>query len=56
LQDLRQDRGTVRFVVPFRGRREYFGRWDGRRLTGTISSTGAARGDIGTFELSPQRR
>jgi len=48
-------KGVVRFVVQFRGMRHYAGKWDGQRITGTISSDAGGKGDIGTFELAPGR-
>jgi hypothetical protein len=35
--------------------RFYSGKWDGQKITGTISSDASGKGDIGTFELMPGR-
>jgi len=48
-------RTSARFSVQVRGMRHYSGKWDGQKLTGTISSDASGRGDIGTFELVPGR-
>jgi IPT/TIG domain len=48
-------KGVVRFTVQLRGMRYYAGKWDGQKITGTISSDAAGKGDIGTFELMPGR-
>jgi IPT/TIG domain len=44
---------TVRFGVEYRGGTHYYyGQWDGKRITGRISSDRAGRGETGAFELS----
>ena len=48
-------KGVVRFSVQLRGMRYYTGKWDGQKITGTISSDAGGRGDIGSFELIPGR-
>jgi hypothetical protein len=46
---------AVRYSIEYRGgQRYYVGRWDGRKITGRISSDGTGRGDVGAFELSPR--
>jgi hypothetical protein len=48
-------RDSVRYSLEFRGgRRYYVGKWDGRKITGRISSDPSGRGDVGAFELSPR--
>ncbi len=48
-------RGNVRFSLQFKGGiRYYAGRWDGQRLSGTISRDPAGASSIGTFELRPR--
>ena len=45
-------RDQVRFSVRMRGGvRYYSGRWDGERLTGTLSKDAAGREVVGSFEL-----
>jgi hypothetical protein len=46
---------TVRFTTQLRGLRYYSGKWDGQKITGTISAEANGKGDIGTFELVPGR-
>jgi hypothetical protein len=49
-----QLKGVVRFSVHTgAGPRYYQGRWDGQKMTGTISVDPGGRTSIGTFELSP---
>jgi hypothetical protein len=49
-------KGTaVRFTTQLRGMRYYSGKWDGQKISGTISSEANGKGDIGTFELMPGR-
>lgn len=55
LQKVEQQKATVRFFIYFRGGARYYdGRWDGRKISGKISSDTSGKGDIGTFELSPR--
>jgi len=45
----------VRFSVQMRGgMRHYAGRWDGEKLTGSLSSDAAGRNVVGSFELRPR--
>jgi hypothetical protein len=55
LQIEQPQKGVVRFSVQLRGMRYYAGKWDGQKITGTISSEAGGKGDIGTFELMPGR-
>jgi hypothetical protein len=55
LQVEQPQKGVVRFSVQLRGMRYYAGKWDGQKITGTISSEAGGKGDIGTFELMPGR-
>jgi hypothetical protein len=48
-------KGVVRFSAQLRGMRFYTGKWDGQKITGTISSEAGGKGDLGTFELMPGR-
>jgi len=51
--DLQRD--GVRFGLEYRGGNRYYnGKWDGRKITGRISTDPAGRGDAGAFELSPR--
>jgi hypothetical protein len=44
---------AVRFGVEYRGGTHYFsGRWDGKKITGRISTDKSGRGETGAFELS----
>jgi hypothetical protein len=44
---------AVRFGVEYRGGTHYYnGRWDGRKITGRISTDRSGRGETGAFELS----
>jgi predicted component of type VI protein secretion system len=46
-------KGAVKFSAMIRGGiRHYAGRWDGEKITGTITQEGAASAEVGTFELS----
>jgi IPT/TIG domain-containing protein len=46
---------AVRYSIEYRGgQRYYVGQWDGRKITGRISSDPSRRGDVGAFELSPR--
>ena len=48
-------RGAARFSVEFRGGlRYYLGRWDGRALTGKVSTDPGGSQSLGTFELRPR--
>jgi hypothetical protein len=48
-------KGSVRFSLQFKGGiRYYTGRWDGQRLSGTISRDPAGTSSVGTFELRPR--
>jgi len=48
-------KGSVRFSVPYRGgSRYYLGKWDGEKLSGTVSSNANGSDTVGTFELSPR--
>jgi hypothetical protein len=48
-------RDQVRFSVQMRGgMRHYAGRWDGEKLTGSLSSDAAGRNVVGSFELRPR--
>jgi hypothetical protein len=52
LQSVSVQGTQVRFALPGRGKlRHYSGRWDGRKISGTISSDPAGGGPLGTFEL-----
>jgi hypothetical protein len=45
-------KNSVRFALQIRGSMSYYeAKWDGQKLVGTISSTPAGKGDLGTFEL-----
>jgi hypothetical protein len=53
LQALKVEGALVRFAVPGGGRlRHYSGRWDGRKIAGTIAGDAAGTEPLGTFELS----
>jgi hypothetical protein len=55
LQSLERGRDRIRFSVAIRGGvRHYSGRWDGEKVTGSISSDAAFRTVVGTFELRPR--
>jgi hypothetical protein len=49
-------KGTVSFAAQMGGgTRYYVGRWDGQKITGTITQEGReAQSPLGTFEISPQ--
>jgi hypothetical protein len=52
LQAVKVEAGTVRFAVPGGGKLKHFiGRWDGRRITGTIAADASGQPQIGTFAL-----
>src|SRR5262245_56257408 len=52
LQAVKVEGTQVHFAVPRGGRlKHYSGRWDGRRISGTISADAAGTQPIGTFEL-----
>jgi hypothetical protein len=54
LVGVEQQKGVVRFSVQTgAGPRYYQGRWDGQKLTGTMSIDPGGRTSVGTFELSP---
>jgi hypothetical protein len=54
LRDVAQQKGLVRFSVQTgAGPRYYQGRWDGQKVSGTVSVDPAGRTPIGTFELTP---
>jgi hypothetical protein len=56
LQVQQPEKDGVRFAFASRGFvRYYVGKWDGRKLAGTISSDPSGKGDVGTFELRPRR-
>jgi hypothetical protein len=57
LLEVRQPKkDAVRFAFAARGFVRYYdGTWDGRRLSGTISSDPSGKGDVGSFELLPRR-
>jgi len=45
-------KGAVKFSAMIRGGvRHYTGRWDGEKMTGTITQEGATPPEVGTFEL-----
>jgi len=45
-------KGVVKFSAMIRGGvRHYTGRWDGEKMTGTITQEGATPPEVGTFEL-----
>jgi hypothetical protein len=47
-------KGTLRFEVRVGGGTRYYrGRWDGSKVTGTLSSDGEGRNVTGSFELEP---
>jgi hypothetical protein len=49
-----QQKGAVRFSVQTgAGPRYYQGKWDGQKLTGTVSVDPGGKTPVGTFELSP---
>ncbi len=53
LQSLKVEAGQVRFAVPGGGKlRHYTGRWDGRKITGTIAADPSGASPLGTFELT----
>jgi hypothetical protein len=53
LQSLKVEGALVRFAVPGGGKiRHYTGRWDGRRIAGTIAADAAGATPLGTFELT----
>ena len=52
LTSLEKGRDRLRFSVPIRGAMRYYtGRWDGEKVTGTISTDSAGRNVVGSFEL-----
>jgi hypothetical protein len=53
--NVQQLKGAVRFSVQTgTGPRHYQGRWDGQKLSGTISVDPAGRTPLGAFELAPR--
>ncbi len=53
LVDLQQQGSTLRFTVQTGvGKRFYRGQWDGKKITGTLSTDAAGKAEVGTFELS----
>ena len=47
-------KGAVRFEVRVGGGTRYYrGRWDGSKITGTLTSDAGGRTEVGTFELEP---
>ena len=54
VRDVAQQKASVRFSVQTgAGPRYYQGRWDGQKLTGTLSTDPGGKSPVGTFELSP---
>ncbi len=52
LSSLEKGRDRLRFSVPIRGAMRYYtGKWDGEKVTGTISTDSAGRDVVGSFEL-----
>jgi len=55
LTSLERGRDRLRFSVPIRGAMRYYtGRWDGEKVSGTISTDSAGRDVVGSFELRPR--
>jgi hypothetical protein len=49
-----QQKTVVRFSVQTgAGPRYYQGKWDGQKLTGTVSVDPGSKSPVGTFELAP---
>jgi hypothetical protein len=55
LLTLEARKNEARFSLQFRGGTRYYaGKWDGQKLTGTISNDAAGKEPVGTFELKPR--
>jgi hypothetical protein len=55
IQNVEQSKATMRFLMQTGGGPRYFqGKWDGQKITGSISADPAGKIPLGTFELTPR--